>query len=79
MFCRRSILIVTLDISLEPNRLVPLLIISKGSLKSCFRSSSSSSCSSLVNKSLDESLSLSESLESGSLLLDYSRAEFALA
>lgn len=79
MFCRRSILIVTLDISLEPNRLVPLLIISKGSLKSCFRSSSSSSYSSLVNKSLDESLSLSESLESESLLLDYSRAEFALA
>lgn len=79
MFLRRGMLIVTLGISLEPNRLVSLLIISKGSFKSCFRSSSSSSCSSLVNKSLDESLSLSESLESGSLLLDCSRAEFALA
>lgn len=78
MFRRRGILIVTLGISLELNRLIPLLIISKGSLKSCFRSSSSSSCLSLVNKSLDESLSLSESLESGSLLLDCSRAEFAL-
>lgn len=79
MFRRRGMLIVTLGIGLEPNRLVSLLIISKGSLKSCFRSSSSSSYSSLVNKSLDESLSLSESLESGSLLLDCSRAEFALA
>lgn len=79
MLRRRGILIVTPDISLEPNRLVSLLIISKGSFESCFRSSSSSSYSSLVNKSLDESLSLSESLESESLLLDYSRAEFALA
>lgn len=79
MFRRRGILIVTLGISLELNRLVSLLIISNSSLESCFRSSSSSSYSSLVNKSLDESLSLSESLESGSLLLDCSRAEFALA
>lgn len=79
MFRRRGILIVTLGIGLELNRLVSLLIISNSSLKSCFRSSSSSSYSSSVNKSLDESLSLSESLESGSLLLDCSRAEFALA
>lgn len=79
MFRRRGILIVTLGIGLELNRLVSLLTISNSSLKSCFRSSSSSSYSSLVNKLLDESLSLSESLESGSLLLDCSRAEFALA
>lgn len=79
MFRRRGMLIVTLGIGLEPNRLMSLLIISNSSLESCFRSSSSSSYSSLVNKSLDESLSLSESLESESLLLDCSRAEFALA
>lgn len=75
----RGILIVTLGISLKPNRLVSSLTISDSSLNSCFRSSFSSSYSSLVDKSLDESLSFSESLESGSLLLDYSRAEFALA
>lgn len=79
MLRRRGILIVTLDIGLKLNRLVSLLIISDSSLNSCFRSFSSSSYSSLVDKSLDESLSFSESLESGSLLLDFSRAEFALA
>lgn len=79
MLRRRGILIVILGIGLKLNRLVSSLRISDSSLNSCFRSSSSSSCSSLVDKSLDESLSFSESLESGSLLLDYSRAEFALA
>lgn len=79
MLRRRGILIVTLGISLKLNRLVSSLTISDSSLNSCFRSSSSSSYSSLVDKSLNESLSFSESLESGSLLLDFSRAEFALA